>query len=64
MFVTNPEVLKNTVIVTRVMSEYLIGQGFPLLGHQNDKYYFQKTPQIEATIKNTPIWLKLRQYMK
>jgi hypothetical protein len=64
MYVKNPEVLKNSVVVTRDMSLYLEGKGFLLIGKENQDYYFSKTPELEQAIKNTPIWLKLKQWLK
>ena len=64
MWVKNPENLKNTICVTRDMSAYLEGKGFPLLGRVNEEYYFSNTSELEQAIRNTPVWLKLKQWLK
>lgn len=65
MYIKNPEVMNpdTMILVTRAMSEYLIGKGFPILSRENDKYYFSRNSQIEQAIKNTPVWLKIKQFV-
>jgi hypothetical protein len=65
MYINNPKDLNpdTYIIVTRSMSEYLVGKGFPILSRENNKYYFSKTPEVQQAIKSTPVWLKVKQFI-
>ena len=58
---SNPKIIENSVCVNKMLSDWLIENGIPLLGQsQNGSFfYFAITQNLMDTLKRVPLWLRL-----
>ena len=65
MFIKNIEMIdtKKVYISGKLIGEWLINHGIPLLSKKNDIYYFAITEELMEVKKQMPLYLKLIEMM-
>jgi len=60
MFVTNPEILSNTVKLNKKVGTFIINYyKIPLLSSFGDYYIFSDTLELRKALNRLPWWVKL-----
>jgi len=59
MYITNIEQVEDKIGCNKILADYLVKSGIPILGMMDKIYYFSMTKKVEEKISNCPTHIKL-----
>lgn len=59
MFISNVEKVSDYFVCGKIIGDYVLEHGIPLLSRKGNKYYFKKTKVLKEVIDDMPFYLKI-----
>lgn len=59
MYIINPNIIKKKISCSKRMADYLVKNNFPILGKEENIYYFADIPEVREIMDNAPFLIKI-----
>jgi CRISPR/Cas system-associated endonuclease Cas1 len=57
--IANIGIMTNAIHFNHIASKYIMEHGVPVMGMDENGYYFAKTKLLADVLKNAPLWIKV-----
>lgn len=59
MYILNPNTIKKKISCSKRMADYLVKNNFPILGKEENIYYFADIPEVKEAMDSAPFLIKI-----